>query len=436
MTLNSSIPEKPDSTLNPPGELARLLTRFGTFGGLATGGVTRLCASAADGEARDAFAALLREAGADVLTDGVGNQFGVFRLTDTADAPLVMMGSHLDSQPRGGRFDGALGVLAAFEAGRRLLLARRAGTTFNAHFCAVNWTNEEGARFRPSLLGSGTFVGKIRLEDALDSRDDDGVSLAAALDAIGYRGTDTPPAKPACYVELHVEQGGLLEADQVPIGIVTRNWGAAKIDVCFKGEQAHTGPAKMHARRDALFAASQVICDVRAIADQWPDRVHTSVGRLVVQPNSPNVVPAQTDLSIELRAVDNTLLQEAEALAMKAIEQAARRANVSHEIGSRTSRPIRVLPPAVGDLVKLCADRAGVKSRAIDTVSGHDALSLLDLCPTGLVFVPSIGGIAHNENEDTHTNDLDIGMTVLMAVAQSLCTSDGDPVAALALAGA
>lgn len=431
MTLNSSIPEPLDATLNPPGELARLLTRFSQFGGLATGGVTRLCASAADGEARDAFAALLADAGAEVLTDGVGNQFGIFRLTETPQAPLVMMGSHLDSQPRGGRFDGVLGVLAAFEAGRRLMHAKHAGAVFNADFCAVNWTNEEGARFRPSLLGSGSFVGKIRMEDALASRDDDGVSLAEALDAIGYRGNDAPPPAPACYVELHVEQGGLLEADKVPIGIVTRNWGAAKIDVRFTGEQAHTGPAKMHTRRDALFAASQVICEVRALADRWPERIHTSVGRLVVQPNSPNVVPAQTDLSIELRAVDDAILQEAEALAMQAVEAAARRANVGYEIGNRTSRPIRVLPAAVGDLVRMCARQARVESREIDTVSGHDALSLLDLCPTGLMFVPSVGGIAHNENEDTHSDDLDTGMTVLMAVAQRLCTSAGDPVAAV-----
>jgi N-carbamoyl-L-amino-acid hydrolase len=425
MTSKSSIPDASDT-----GKLARLLAEFAQFGGLATGGVTRLCASAADGEARDAFATLLREAGAEVSTDRIGNQFGIFRLGSRADAPLVMMGSHLDSQPRGGRFDGVLGVLAAFEAGRRLVLAKRAGVLFDSDFCAVNWTNEEGARFRPSLLGSGTFVGKINVDDALASRDDDGVTLSDALAAIGYRGTDAPPRAPSCYVELHVEQGALLEAEAVPVGIVTRNWGAAKIDVSFKGEQAHTGPAKMGSRRDALFAAAQLICDVRAIADKWPDRIHTSVGRLVVQPNSPNVVPSQTDLSIELRAVDNSILHEAEIIAMQAINDAAKRANVAAEIGNRTSRPIRVLPPAVGELVKLCASEAGVRSREIDTVSGHDALNLIDTCPTGLVFVPSVGGIAHNENEDTHSADLDTGMTVLLRVATRLCQSGGDPVAA------
>jgi N-carbamoyl-L-amino-acid hydrolase len=427
MTSNSSIPETSET-----GKLTSLLAHFAQFGGLTTGGVTRLCASAADGEARDAFATLLRDAGAEVLTDGVGNQFGIFRLAHRTGAPLVMMGSHLDSQPRGGRFDGVLGVLAAFEAGRRLMLAKHAGASFDCDFCAVNWTNEEGARFRPSLLGSGTFVGKITMDDALASRDDDGVTLADALAAIGYRGKDAPPPAPSCYVELHVEQGALLEADDVPIGIVTRNWGAAKMDVSFKGEQAHTGPAKMGARRDALFAAAQVICDVRAIAHKWHDRIHTSVGRLVVQPNSPNVVPSQTELSIEMRAIEDSILQEAETIAIQAIERAARLANVTFEIVNRTSRPIRVLPSAVGELVKVCARAAGVRSREIDTVSGHDALSLLDTCPTGLVFVPSIGGIAHNENEDTHADDLDTGMTVLMDVATRLCQSGGDPVIAAA----
>ncbi|WP_250527519.1 Zn-dependent hydrolase [Caballeronia sp. GAWG2-1] len=430
MTSQSFMPEALGA--GEPGTLAALLTRFAAFGGLKTGGVTRLCASAADGAARDAFATLLRDAGAHVVTDAVGNQFGVFTLTDAVDAPLVMMGSHLDSQPRGGRFDGVLGVLAAFEAGRRLMLARRAGASFNANFCAVNWTNEEGARFRPSLLGSGTFTGKIAVADALASIDDDGVTLAVALAAIGHDGVDAPPPVPACYVEMHVEQGGLLEAESVPVGVVTRNWGAAKMDVRFMGEQAHTGPAKMHARRDALFAASQLICDVRAIADEWPERIHTSVGRLVVQPNSPNVVPAQTDLSVELRAVDNAILREAEARILACIDAAAKRANVGVQILSRTSRPIRELPPAVGNLVRTCARAAGVQSRDIDTISGHDALSLLDVCPTGLMFVPSVGGIAHNENEETHGEDLDTGMTVLMGAAYRLCVSRGDPVAAAA----
>ncbi|SOE96470.1 N-carbamoyl-L-amino-acid hydrolase [Burkholderia sp. D7] len=404
-----------------------MLEQFAVFGGLETGGVTRLCASAADGEARDAFAALLDAAGAQVRTDSVGNQYGIFRLAASEDAPLVMMGSHLDSQPQGGRFDGVLGVLGALETGKRLMQSKREGVVFNANFCAVNWTNEEGARFRPSLLGSGTFSGRIKAEDALASRDDDGLTLAEALDAIGYLGTDKPPPVPACYVELHVEQGAILETEGVPIGIVTRNWGAAKMDVCFHGEQAHTGPTKMHSRRDALFAAAQTICDVRDIADRWPDRIHTSVGRLVVQPNSPNVVPARADLSIELRAVDDGILRSAEELATQAIQNAATKANVRVDVSSRTARPIRTLPAALSDLIKLCAAETGHVSREIDTVSGHDALSLLDVCPTGLVFVPSVGGIAHNEREETHPDDIERGMAVVTRVARRLCQSLGDP---------
>src|SRR5471032_2677565 len=202
MISTSFIPEPAGSGKAGVGQVARMLEQFAVFGGLETGGVTRLCASAADGEARDAFAALLEAAGAQVRTDSVGNQYGIFRLAASEDAPLVMMGSHLDSQPQGGRFDGVLGVLGALETGRRLMQAKREGVVFNADFCAVNWTNEEGARFRPSLLGSGTFSGRINAEDALASRDDDGLTLAEALDAIGYLGTDNRrrcrPAMSSC----------------------------------------------------------------------------------------------------------------------------------------------------------------------------------------------------------------------------------------------
>jgi beta-ureidopropionase / N-carbamoyl-L-amino-acid hydrolase len=199
------------------------------------------------------------------------------------------------------------------------------------------------------------------------------------------------------------------------------------MDVCFHGEQAHTGPTKMRSRRDALFAAAQTICDVRDIADRWPDRIHTSVGRLVVQPNSPNVVPARADLSIELRALDDDILRSAEELATQAIQKAAAKANVRVDVSSRTARPIRSLPSVLSDLIKLCAAETGHVCREIDTVSGHDALSLLDVCPTGLLFVPSVGGIAHNEREETHPDDVDRGMAVLTRVALRLCQSRGDP---------
>ena len=408
-----------------------LFERFAAFGATARGGVDRPCATVADGEARDAFEAALEAAGAETLTDAVGNQFGIFRLSGKPGAPLVMMGSHLDSQPLGGRFDGALGVAAAVHVGEALTRMKRDGTRFDADFCAVNWTNEEGARYRPSLLGSGVYVGRHTAEDALAVADDEGITLKDALAAIGRHGGDEAPPLPACYLELHVEQGVTLEQAGVAIGVVTRNWGATKFDVSYKGEQAHTGPCPMPLRRDALLAASHLVVEARAIADRWPGKVHSSVARLVVLPNSANVVPSETRLSLEIRSNDDAVLAEASALADAAISEAARAANV--EVGSviRNDRAICPMPAAVCDLVEASAAAAGLRSLRLDTVAGHDAVSLLGHCPTGLIFVPSAGGIAHNEAEFTSAEDVEAGFRVCVEAVSRLCRAAGSPERAL-----
>ncbi|GLK69729.1 Zn-dependent hydrolase [Hansschlegelia plantiphila] len=364
-----------------------MFDRLAGCGATPGGGVERQCATAADGAARDVFEAALKSAGAETRTDVIGNQFGVFRLAGCEDAPLVMIGSHLDSQPKGGRFDGALGVAAAVCVG-----------------------------------------------EALSATDDAGVTLAEALNAIGRHGTDRPPSLPACYLELHVEQGVSLETAGATIGVVTRNWGATKFDVVFQGEQAHTGPCPMPLRRDALLAASYLIVDARAIADRWPGVVHTSVGRLVVSPNSANVVPSETQLSLEIRSNDDGVLAQASALADQAIAKAAARANVTVAAVTRTERAIRTLPASVCDLVEDCSAAAGCKSLRLDTVAGHDAISLLGHCPTGLVFVPSVGGVAHNEGELTSKADVEAGFRVCLEAASRLCRSGGSPERALRLA--
>lgn len=402
-----------------------LFAAFAACGATPAGGVHRLCASAADGEARAVFAAAVRRAGGTVSVDAVGNQYGTWRLAAGEGAPLVMFGSHLDSQPRGGRFDGALGVAGAVATGAALMAAKAAGADFSADFCAVNWTNEEGARFRPSLLGSGFFAGRHDAAYALSRTDDDGVPLGAALDAIDQRGSAAPPPMPACYLELHVEQGPVLESAGIPIGIVGRNWGAAKFEVRFDGEPAHTGPTPMPRRRDALLAAAYLVAEVRAIADRWPGAVHTSVGRLVVAPNSSNVVPSEVRLSVEVRAAGDDTVREAGDAVAAAVQGAAARAGVAVGLCERAERPGRALPRPVRDLVAACADTLGLARLDLDTVSGHDALSLLGLCPTGLVFVPSAGGIAHSEREYTAPEDLDAGLRLLLEAGARLCRSGG-----------
>ncbi len=416
-----------------PALLLSLLARFAGIGATPAGGVTRLCASAEDGVARDLFRELAEEAGATVRTDAVGNQFAHFPLTGGSAAPLVMMGSHLDSQSRAGRFDGTLGVATALCVGAALLRARREGTAFDADFVAVNWTNEEGARFRPSLLGSGAYAGTFSTDYALSRQDDTGISLGDALAEIGYLGTDTPPPLPACYLELHVEQGSVLEEAGATIGVVGRNWGAIKLDACFLGEQAHTGPTLMEKRRDALLGASYAIAGIREVAARWPGLVHSSVARILVEPNSANVVPASVTIAVEIRAGDNALLQQAGNVAEAMLAEAASRANVSYEITARSERPVRNLPGGPAALVRHCADAAGLSSLDMDTVAGHDALSLLGLCPVGLIFLPSIGGITHNEAEDTAPEDIAAGLTLSLSAAWHLCRAGGVPEAALTL---
>jgi N-carbamoyl-L-amino-acid hydrolase len=398
---------------------------FSAFGRLPRGGVSRLCASIDDGAARDRLGELLTEYGAELRVDAVGNQFGLFRLHDQGDweKPAVMMGSHLDSQPRGGRIDGTLGVLAALETGRNLIAARRSGHEFSRDFCVVNWTNEEGARFRPSLLGSGVFAGVHPHDYALNSCDDAGIRLADALEAIGYRGSDTSPPPPACYIELHAEQGPILEKSGFRLGVVTGNWGAAKLDFVFEGEQAHTGPTPMADRRDALLASARAISSVRALADRFPGRAHTSVGRILVSPNSSNVVVDRVELTAEFRSGEDALVVEMERVAHDVVRLDAESARVSVTCSSRSLREAREMPKDVVAFLATCAEALAEPMLRLRTVSGHDAVSLIGHCPTGLVFVPSVGGIAHNEAEETGSSEMDTGARLLAEAAFRLCDS-------------
>jgi N-carbamoyl-L-amino-acid hydrolase len=206
------------------------------------------------------------------------------------------------------------------------------------------------------------------------------------------------------------------------------------MDVVLVGEQAHTGPTPMARRRDALLGAAYLIAAIRTIADRWPGLVHASVGRIVVLPNSANVVPARVELSLELRSAQDRLLVQAGKLAEAAMAEAAGRAGVQAAVAQRSDRLIRALPTEMCDLVRLCAKETGHRSLRMDTVSGHDALSMLGLCPTGLVFVPSIGGITHNEAEATAEADLAAGLAVATRAVDRLCRAGGSPEQAVKLA--
>lgn len=394
----------------------RLLTQFhdlARFGATERGGLDRQTASEADRLARDRLCSIMRERGLEVRVDGIGNIFGLAEWTPGAG--FVLVGSHLDSQPHGGRFDGAYGVVAALEAVSSIHAAVNEGVlpVPPINMAVVNWTNEEGARFRPSLTGSSVVAGALGLEDALALTDDAGISMEQALTAIGYRGNDeSPPA--AAAVEIHVEQGRVLEETGTDVAVATGNWGATKYELVFSGRQAHTGPTPMAERRDALLAASRLIVRAREWADARDDRtLRTSVGRAVIEPNSANVVPAKVTLSLEIRSPDEGVLAAMEGPVRTTLDEIARDTGCDVSMRSVSRRkPLHFWEEGIGRAEAAAAD-AGYSCARLDTVAGHDVVAMMDHVPGVLLFVPSHQGIGHHEEEFTADRDMVRGCEVL-----------------------
>lgn len=392
--------------------LDRRLDELSAFGRSPGGGVCRLCASAEDGRARDWLRDRLAEEGLAARIDAVGNMFAVAELAGP-DAPVVLTGSHLDSQPSGGRYDGAYGVVAGLEAliavRRR---AREGGLAAKRNVGVVNWTNEEGARFSPSTLGSAVFAGLVKPEFALSREDGAGVTLGQALAAIGYRGNEPGPREVAAYVELHIEQGPELERAGKRIGVVEGNWGTAKYVADFHGRAAHTGPTPMAERRDALLPAAELVLFCRQLSDETGGALLSSVGRLDVMPNSTNVVPGHVRLFAEFRAVQAEMLADA----CRRFEAKARElstAAVPVEMAQTVDRAAGPFDPALRDLVEQAAKHCGFPSMRLNTVAGHDAIPMRAVCPSAMIFVPSAGGVSHHESEFTSPEDLAAGAQVL-----------------------
>ena len=399
-----------------PALLMRLMDEVSHHGATSAGGVDRPACTPADGAARDWLRAQWDAAGLRVLVDPVGNMFGILDLAGP-DAPAVMTGSHLDSQPNGGRFDGAYGVVAGCVA----LQAVRQHPAPRRNLVLANWTSEEGARFQPSLLGSSVYAGTLPLADALARRDGAGVTIGEALAAIGYAGTQAPPP-PAAYVELHVECGPRLEAAGRRFGVFQRYWGATKLRVAFIGAQAHTGPTPMRDRKDALLAAASLIVELRALADRSGAALHTSVGRIEVQPNSPNVVPGEAVLFVELRSADPAVLDTAESQATALADRAAAHASVRLDMRSVERRRPAVADAGLAALATRWASARGHEAMPLDTVAAHDALSLGALCPSVVIAVPSAGGVCHHPSEYTAPEDLQLGAAVLADMLWALVT--------------
>lgn len=392
--------------------LQSLMEAVSAFGGGPDGSMTRLTLSREDGMARDWLGRWFAENGFVQSVDAIGNQFGKLTLAGE-NAPVVMVGSHIDSQPNGGRFDGTLGVIAACEAILAVSERLKAEGRLSAcNFQVVNWTNEEGARFQPSLLGSSVFSGATDLEWALERTDGDGISVRQALAEIGYAGKDTVE-RPAALIELHIEGDTTLCRAGERFGIFTRFWGATKYRLAFLGRQAHTGATPMADRKDALLAAAYLMADLKQISTEHGLDLHTSVGRLEVFPNSPNVVPAEAVLFIELRSGLPAVLAEAERKMQARIEAAAARAGVSFEVRAIDRRKAGPFAPGLVALAERTAAQFGQSARHLDTIGGHDAVAMSGVCPSVVLAVHSRDGVIHHPTEYTSPEDQALGTQIL-----------------------
>lgn len=402
-----------------------LMTKVSEFGATPDGGVDRPALTDAHAEARNWFKGELVTRGYTVKVDAIGNLFGQIDLAG-ADAPLIMLGSHIDSQPLGGRFDGAYGVmcaLAAIESYRAKCKAEN--ITPQCNFVVADWMNEEGARFQPSLLGSSVFSHENTLEFALARQDREGRTVAEELERVGYAGKDIAP-EPTAYLEIHVEGGPVLEREGLSIAPQVRHWGALKVKIMVTGHQAHTGPTPMEERKDAVLGAAYLIAEVKRLADKATDTLYTSVARVDISPNSPNIVPEKAILFCELRSPAQDMLDWSEAALKAAMPDLMAKAGVAGEIVSIDRRPAGRFDDRLIRLVGLAADAHGYERTELDAVGGHDAVTINRRIPSIVFVVPSVNGVIHRYDEFTKPEDLVKGGNVLSDMVRRIDAAGGD----------
>ena len=396
--------------------LLRRLWDLAEIGPIPGGGNNRLALTDADKEGRDLVVTWMRDLGLDVSIDTIGNVVAV--QPDVGRGPPVMMGSHIDTVATGGKYDGNLGVLAALEV---IETAIESGVELERPLAAAFFTNEEGSRFPPDMMGSLCYTGGLTVEEAMSTTDADGKSVGDELDRIGYRGPMPCPAPaPYAFVELHIEQGPVLERDGMRIGAVTGVQGISWTEVNITGQSNHAGTTPMSMRRDAGLAAGELVVAVRRIASEMGGTQVGTVGALRLHPDLVNVVAARAHLIIDLRNTDDDDLQSAERRLLAEVKRVAE----SEEVEIDTKWVARFEPvvfdPRVVELVESTASALGLSVRRMPSGAGHDAQILADVCPAGMVFVPSVKGISHNPAEHTEPDDLVAGANVLLNTVVAL----------------
>ena len=386
------------------------LMQMAGFGGTAKGGVRRLTLTDIDRQGRDHFRKCCEAAGLTVRVDAIGNMFARRPGRDPSRLP-VLFGSHLDSQPSGGKFDGALGVMAGLEVMRSL---DDLAVTTEAPLELVNWTDEEGSRFGHSLMGSGVWSGVYTLDHVFALVDTEGVTVQTALNSIGYAGPEPAQAFPAdAYFELHIEQGPILEAEGKTIGIVTGAQEQVWYDAVCTGQDSHAGTTPPAARRDALVATARIVDLVDRTMRARGDNGRGTVGRLQVFPNSCNVIPGETRFSIEFRHPDPTELQAIAASFPAEAQALAAACGVRLDLVELFRIPAQPFDPACIALVRAATERLGLPSRDIVSGAGHDAVYVARHVPTAMIFTPCKDGLSHNEAESIEPEEASAGCQVL-----------------------
>ena len=391
--------------------LWRSLMQLAELGATPKGGVARLALTDLDKAGRDLVVGWAREAGLTVTVDKIGNVF-MRRAGRDPSRPPIVCGSHIDTQPTGGKFDGNYGVLAGLEVVRTL---NDQGIETEAPIEVSFWTNEEGSRFVPVMMGSGVFAGAFTLEHAWDAKDINGVSVKDELARIGYLGDETPGDHPmGAFFEVHIEQGPVLEDADVTIGVVTGGLGQRWYDCVVHGLEAHAGPTPMALRKDALQVATRIMNEVVAIAHRSPPHGRGTVGFVQVHPNSRNVIPGRVKFSIDLRNVDDARLDAMDAAIRGFVAQTSVESGLAIAIDQVSYYPPCHFEAGCVSAVRSAAERLGYSRMDVVSGAGHDAVYMARLAPAGMIFVPCKDGISHNEIEDAKPEHIEAGCNVLL----------------------
>jgi len=400
--------------------LMRRLMKLAEVGAIDGGGVCRLALTDADRAGRDLVVGWMREAGLTVTVDRIGNVVGT--RAGTSGVKPVMIGSHIDTVRTGGKYDGNLGVLGGLEVIETLNDAK----VVTGHPVAVAFfTNEEGSRFAPDMMGSAVHQGALPLETVLATRGIDGPTVGDELNRIGYAGeTPVGALRAAAYFELHIEQGPVLEREGLEIGAVTGVQGISWTEVTLRGVSNHAGTTPMSMRSDAGYVAAEIACFVRRLAREQGGSQVATVGHMTVAPNLVNVIPNHVVMTLDLRNTDEATLKRAEQATFEFVEKTAKAEGVS--MTRRTLarfEPVDFAPGMI-DRVEQTAKSQGLRVRRMPSGAGHDAQMFAPHCPTGMIFVPSQGGISHNVREFTEAAQIIAGANVLLEVVLQVAASD------------